>query len=68
MATYMTVDAFAEEMDVDDMTVRRMVAAGQLKAIDIARPGAKRARLRIPVTELDRIGVALAVRKIGKKS
>lgn len=64
MATYMTVDSFAAEVEVDDMTVRRMIAAGLVEAINIALPGAKRARLRIPASELTRIGSAL---KLGQK-
>jgi hypothetical protein len=61
MASYLTVDAFAEEIQVDDMTVRRMIANGLLNAINIAQPGAKRARLRIPASELTRIGKDLAL-------
>lgn len=61
MTAYLSVDAFAEQLDADDMTVRRMVDAGLLEAINIARPGAKRARLRIPASELDRIRKDLAL-------
>jgi excisionase family DNA binding protein len=58
---YLTVDAFAARLDADDMTVRRMIAAGLLEAINIARPGQKRARLRIPESELERIRQDLRV-------
>lgn len=61
MAAYLTVDNFAAELDADDMTVRRLIAAGLLEAINIARPGAKRARLRIPATELTRIRKDMAL-------
>ncbi len=54
--TYLTVDSFAEKLDTDDMTVRRLINAGLIEAIDIRQPGGKRARLRIPETELTRIG------------
>lgn len=61
MAAYLTVDHFAEQLDADDMTVRRLIAAGRIEAINIAQPDAKRARLRIPATELDRIRKDMAV-------
>lgn len=61
MSTYLSVDHFAEQLDVDDMTVRRLIADGLITAINIARPNAKRARLRIPVTELARIGKDMAL-------
>lgn len=52
---YLTVDNFAKALDTDDMTVRRLITAGRLEAIDIRQPGSKRARLRIPESELARI-------------
>lgn len=57
--TYLTVDSFAERLDTDDMTVRRLIAAGLIEAIDIRQPGGKRARLRIPESELTRIRTAM---------
>jgi excisionase family DNA binding protein len=62
---YLTVDSFAERLDTDDMTVRRLIAAGLIEAIDIRQPGGKRARLRIPESELTRIRTAM---KLGATS
>lgn len=53
--TYLSVDSFAKALDTDDMTVRRLITAGRIEAIDIRQPGGKRARLRIPESELVRI-------------
>lgn len=60
--TYLTVDSFAQKLDTDDMTVRRLITAGLLEAIDIRQPGGKRARLRIPESELARIRTDLKLR------
>lgn len=60
---YLTVDKFAEKLDTDDMTVRRLITAGLIEAIDIRQPGGKRARLRIPESELTRIRTDL---KLGR--
>ncbi len=59
--TYLSVDSFAAKLDTDDMTIRRLITAGKLEAIDIRQPGAKRARLRIPESELIRIGKEMKV-------
>jgi hypothetical protein len=58
---YLSVNHFAERLDTDDMTIRRLITAGTLEAIDIRQPGGKRARLRILESELERIGKVLKV-------
>lgn len=58
---FLTVDNFAKKVDTDDMTIRRLIAAGLIEAIDIRQPGAKRARLRIPESELARIRKDMAL-------
>lgn len=65
--TYLSVDSFAKALDTDDMTVRRLINAGRLEAIDIRQPGAKRARLRIPESELNRIGNDMKVGASGAR-
>jgi hypothetical protein len=64
---YLSVDSFAGKLDTDDMTIRRLIADGLLEAINIARPGAKRARLRIPESELSRIRTDLALGARGRR-
>ena len=57
---YVPVNRFAELLSTDEMTVRRLIAAGKLAAIDIT-PNAKKRKLRVPITELARLQKTLAV-------
>ena len=54
-AGLVTVEHFAELIDVSRMSAYNLVRAGVIRVVDISLPGAKRARLRVPVTEADRI-------------
>lgn len=54
-AGLVTVEHFAEMADVSRTSAYRLVTAGLIRVIDISLPGASRARLRVPVTEIDRI-------------
>ncbi|MEV4415010.1 hypothetical protein [Catellatospora sp. NPDC049609] len=55
MAALVTVEHFAKMIDVSRASAYKLVTAGLVHVTDISLPGAKRARLRVPVTEADRI-------------
>lgn len=48
----LTIPEVAVELRVSDPTVYRYIADGLLNPIDLARPGAKNTRLRVPLDEL----------------
>lgn len=54
-AALVTVEHFAELIDVSRRSAYNLVTAGLVRVVDISLPGAKRARLRVPVAEADRI-------------
>lgn len=54
-AALVTVEQFAELINVSRMSAYRLVRAGIIRATDVSLPGAKRARLRVAVTEAERI-------------
>lgn len=48
-----TVPAAAARLDSSEMHVYRLIAAGALRAVDIAQPGARKTKTRIRSDDLD---------------
>lgn len=51
--TLLTIPAAAERIDCSDMHVYRLLAAGELRAVDIAQPGARKSKTRVRSDDLD---------------
>lgn len=64
MSTYLSVNDFALELSVDEMTVRRLITSGFIEQVINATPFSKRLKLRIHRSELERVGKVL---KLGQK-
>jgi predicted site-specific integrase-resolvase len=54
-AALVTVEHFAELIEVSRMSAYNLVRAGVIRVVDISLPGARRPRLRVPVSEADRL-------------
>lgn len=54
MDQLLTVPEVAAGMRVDKQTVYRLIWAGELAWVNIARPGAKRARIRVRQSAVER--------------
>lgn len=52
---FMTLKEVAEELSLDPSSVRRLIASGALRAINVAPAGAKRPTIRIDRAEVDRL-------------
>ena len=52
-ARLLAVPAAAERLGCSENHVYRLIAAGELDAIDIAQPGAKKAKTRVSEANLD---------------
>ena len=51
--TLLTPAAAAERLDCSDMHIYRLIAAGELPAVDIAQPGARRSKTRVRSDDVD---------------
>lgn len=49
----LTIPATAGRLGSSDMHVYRLIAAGELRAVDISQPGARRSKTRIRSDDLD---------------
>lgn len=48
----LTIPATADRLECSDMHVYRIIAAGQLRAVDIAAPGSRRTKTRVRSDDL----------------
>lgn len=63
---FLTLKEVAEELSLDPSSVRRLIASGALRAINVAPEGAKRPTIRIDRAEVDRLIAARAMRPDGE--
>lgn len=57
-----TVEHFAALIDVSRASAYKLVTAGLVNVTDISLPGARRARLRVPDSEVERIATERGLR------
>ena len=51
--TLLTIAGAASQLGCSDMHVYRLIAAGELSAVDIAQPGARRSKTRVRSDQVD---------------
>jgi excisionase family DNA binding protein len=49
----LSIHATAERLDCSDMHVYRLIAAGELSAVDVRQPGSRKPKTRIRSDEID---------------
>jgi excisionase family DNA binding protein len=64
-AMLLTIAATAVRLGCSDDHVYRLIAAGELEAVDIAQPGAKRAKTRVSETDLSSY-IRSRTRRVGR--
>jgi excisionase family DNA binding protein len=53
ITSLLTIAAAAARLGCSDMHVYRLIAAGELAAVDIAQPGARRSKTRVRSDDVD---------------